>query len=142
LSEGTPAAPEATPGNPPLAGAGADAAGRKLTEGVLGDATVEERTIEDKQWVATKRRFDQQDTMIRAMIQIFTWLNGAVVLIVIVFWVGDFWRHDPIITENVIMSIIGATIVQAGLAFMSITKFLFPGDSSAKGKDKGEATGG
>ncbi len=54
------------------------------------------------------------------------------------FWIGDFWRNDIIVTEKVIMSIIGATIVQAGLAFMSITKFLFPNDSPATGRGKGE----
>jgi hypothetical protein len=116
----------------------AGVAGRKLTPAVLGDQTVEGRTVADKQWEATKRRIDQQDIMISALIRVFSLLNGAVIFIVVLFWIGDFWRHDSVITEKVIMAIIGATIVQAGLAFMSITKFLFPSEARSKVKDTEE----
>jgi len=87
-----------------------------------------------KEWYATVHRVQQQNTMIKAMIRIFAWLNGSVIAFVLLAWTVGFWSNrEPIITEHVVMSLIGATIIQAGLAFITITKFLFPstGDHQA-----------
>lgn len=99
----------------------------KHTSALLQDET-EEQKVTDKDWDAIKHRLGQQDLMIKAMIEIFTNLNGAVVIMVFVFWIGDLICKSctPVISEKVVLSIVGATVIQSGVAFMSITKFLFP----------------
>lgn len=103
------------------------------------DPSVVEMTLAEREWKALERRLAQQDKMIEAMIKIFTWLNGAVVLFVLLAWGAEFWGRKQIITEHVVMSLIGATIIQAGIAFITITKFLFPNESD---KNSGNGSGG
>lgn len=92
------------------------------------DATIDSATTNAKDWFELKSRVAQQDRMISAMIKIFAWLNGSVIVFVFAAWIAQL--HDggknEIITAHVVMSLIGATVIQAGLAFMAITKFLFP----------------
>jgi hypothetical protein len=83
---------------------------------------VESTSLTERQWAAFK---DQQDQLIKAMIWLFAGLNGAMVLLVFAAWIGDFWRSPPLITENVVMALIGATVVQAGVSFITITRFFF-----------------
>lgn len=65
--------------------------------------------------------------MIKAIIQIFGALNGVVIVFILLAWgVSVYFDKPSIITERVVMSLIGATTIQAGLAFITITKFLFP----------------
>ena len=96
------------------------------------DPSVEDDTISQGDW--QRRRFDQQDKMIDAMIKIFKWLNGGVMAFVFAAWAAGYWGKEEIITEHVVMALIGATVIQAGIAFITITKFLFPsgGDKSSK----------
>lgn len=39
-------------------------------------------------------------------------------------------NYTQIITPNVIMALVGSTVVQAGTAFLTIVKYLFPAKSS------------
>ena len=92
------------------------------------DATIDSATTNAKDWFELKSRVAQQDRMISAMIKIFAWLNGSVIIFVFAAWIAqlrDGGKHE-IITAHVVMSLIGATVIQAGLAFMAITKSLFP----------------
>lgn len=70
---------------------------------------------------------DQRNTLIKAMVQLFIGLNGGVYLLTLAAWVWSAYsgRYE-IVTEKVLMSLIGATVVQAGIAFVAITRFLFP----------------
>lgn len=91
------------------------------------DRSVGSLGLEQKEWCATIHRIRQQDRMIAAMIKIFAGLNGSVVLFVLAAWgCGLLRKREPIITEHLVMALIGSTVVQAGLAFITITKFLFP----------------
>jgi hypothetical protein len=99
------------------------------------DPSFEEATITQGEW--QRRRFAQQDKMIDAMIKIFKWLNGGVMGFVFVAWAAGYLGKEEIITEHVVMSLIGATVIQAGIAFITITKFLFP----SKGENKLTVTG-
>ena len=78
----------------------------------------------------------QRDTLLRAMVKVFTGLNGGVYLLTAAAWGWTAYSGKyPIVTENVLMSLIGATVVQAGIAFLAITRFLFPpvnGESNSK----------
>jgi len=110
------------------------------------DKSIDGLGMDMKEWYATVHRVQQQNTMIKAMIKIFAWLNGSVISFVLLAWEVGFWStREPIITEHVVMSLIGATIIQAGLAFITITKFLFPsagayqtGEAQSAAHDKGE----
>ena len=69
----------------------------------------------------------QRDVLIKAMVKVFSYLNGGVFLQAAVAWgCGFYYQHDQIVTEKVLMALIGATVVQAGIAFVAITRFLFP----------------
>ncbi|MGN6702449.1 MAG: hypothetical protein ACTHKB_05745, partial [Burkholderiaceae bacterium] len=97
------------------------------------DPSVEESRFTQKQW--QERRFAQQDKMIDAMINIFAALNGAVMFFVFIAWAASYSGKTEIITEKVVISLIGATVIQAGIAFITITRFLFPsgGDTPSQG---------
>ena len=83
------------------------------------------------QW---NRLSDQRDVMIKAMVSVFTWLNGGFFAFTVAAWIGGlFLPTAKIVDTNTIMALIGATVVQAGIAFVAITRFLFPGP---KGADK------
>lgn len=100
------------------------------------DEGLEEGDLTKAKWDAVKHRSGQQDLLIQAMIKVFGWLNGSVMVFVILAWfAGLFFDKPPIITEHVVMSLIGATVIQAGAAFILITRYLFPtadGDKADK----------
>jgi hypothetical protein len=83
--------------------------------------------ITERQW---DRLSDQRDVLIRAMTRIFTLLNGGIFLFIIVAWIAGLF--DPtyrIVDSKTVMTLIGATVVQSGIAFIAITRFLFPSSS-------------
>ncbi|NKC11156.1 MAG: hypothetical protein GKR94_02795 [Gammaproteobacteria bacterium] len=74
-----------------------------------------------------------------AMIVLFVCLNAAVIYLV--FEAAHFDRemiqskrpeYNPVITENVYMSLIGGVVVQAGAVFVAIARYLFPIPTSSK----------
>lgn len=71
---------------------------------------------------------DLQDKLVSPFIRLFIFLNGSVYVLILLAWIGDVVTKpaNPIITESVIMTLIGASIVQSGAAILSITRFLFP----------------
>lgn len=72
------------------------------------------------------------------MVQLFIGLNGGVYLLTLAAWgYGFAYQHDQIVTEKVLMTLIGATVVQAGIAFIAITRFLFPSTADANGSKPG-----
>ena len=74
----------------------------------------------------------QRDTLIKALVQVFTWLNGGVYLLTFVAWAYTAYAGKyEIVTEKVLMSLIAATVVQAGIAFVAMTRFLFPSQDGA-----------
>lgn len=81
-------------------------------------------SIPERQW---DRLSGQRDILINAMTRIFTWLNGGVFLFTLVAWIAGL--VDPtyrIVDRATIITLIGATVVQSGIAFIAITRFLFP----------------
>ena len=96
-----------------------------LPEGRLDDKSLEIARVPKAEW---ERLNDQRDRMIDAMTTIFKWLNGAIVGFVFIAWLAGLFVPDyRVITERSVMALIAATVVQAGMAFLTITKFLFPG---------------
>ena len=97
------------------------------------DGTSQEKTLSERQWEAIR---DQRNQLIKFMTTIFGWLNGAMVVIVLIGIFVDQWNianyadtfktSERFINSAVIASLIAATVAQAGLAFIAITKFLFP----------------
>lgn len=98
------------------------------------DPSVRVEDFSEEEWkrALDHKRLEQQDLMIKAMIKIFKWLNGSVLGFVAVAWGAGFFGGPQIITEHVVMSLIGATIIQAGVAFIAITKYLFPSSGQEK----------
>lgn len=93
----------------------------------IQDGSSSDKEFDRRQWAAMTHQHQQQTILIRAMLKMFAGLNVAVVIMVIVFWCGGIWLGAPhIITEKVVMSLIGATVVQLGVAFALITKHFFP----------------
>ena len=93
------------------------------------DVSIDDDSLSTLQW---NRLSDQRDVMIKAMVGVFTWLNGGVFAFTIVAWVGGLvWTDYRIVDARTLMALIGATVVQAGIAFVAITRFLFPGERSA-----------
>lgn len=89
------------------------------------DKSGDDRTVTEQSW---DRLNDQRDKMIGAMTSLFGWLNGGVYLLVLLAWLTGIWIPDyRIVDGRTLMTLIGATVVQAGLAFITITRFLFPG---------------
>ncbi|MFG6431376.1 hypothetical protein [Roseateles sp. LYH14W] len=89
------------------------------------DVTSLDASLSQAQW---ERLSGQRDVMIKAMVSIFTWLNGGVFALVLLAWVVGIWVPDyRIVDSKTLMTLIGATVVQAGIAFVAITRFLFPG---------------
>ena len=87
--------------------------------------------LSSAQW---DRLSNQRDVMIKAMVTVFTWLNGGVFAMTLAAWAVGIWHTDyRIVDGNTLMALIGATVVQAGIAFLAITRFLFP---SPKTDDK------
>jgi hypothetical protein len=80
------------------------------------DSSTVDTTLSQVQW---ERLSQQRDVMIRAMVAVFTWLNGGV------FGIWD--KSYRIVDNSTLLELIGATVVQAGIAFLAITRFLFPG---------------
>jgi len=105
-----------------------------ITLGDPGDSSVDVESFSEEGWrrALDQKRLEQQDLMITAMIKIFKWLNGGVLGFVVAAWLAGFWGEQKIITEHVVMSLIGATIIQAGVAFIAITKYLFPSAGAEK----------
>lgn len=76
---------------------------------------------------------------------IFTLLNGVVLLLVFkqvdfdnVSIANNLYGADKrLITENTFMSLIGATVVQAAVALLAITRHLFPTSRNTKSIEKG-----
>lgn len=118
-----------------------------ISLGDPGDPSVDVESFSEEGWrrALDQKRLAQQDLMIKAMIKIFKWLNGGVLGFVAAAWLAGFWGDQKIITEHVVMSLIGATIIQAGVAFIAITKYLFPSagaeqlEKPAKPSTKGRA---
>ncbi len=80
--------------------------------------------MSERQW---ERLSGQRDVMIRAMTRIFTFLNGGVFAFVVLAWLAGLF--DPtyrIVDRSTVVTLIGATVVQSGIAFIAITRFLFP----------------
>ena len=92
------------------------------------DKSADDRTVTERSW---DRLNDQRDRMIGAMTRLFAWLNGGVYALVFLAWLIGIWQPDyRIVDGRTLMTLIGATVVQAGLAFITITRFLFPGSAS------------
>lgn len=88
------------------------------------DKSTDDNTVSAAQW---ERLSGQRDVLIKAMVGVFKWLNGGVYLLTVVAWAVGIWFPDyRIVTANTLMTLIGATVVQAGIAFIAITRFLFP----------------
>lgn len=88
------------------------------------DPTAEEMTVTDSQW---ERLSGQRDVMIKAMLGVFKWLNGGVFGFTVLAFVIGIWHPDyRIVNGHTLMTLIGSTVVQAGIAFIAITRFLFP----------------
>ncbi len=104
---------------------------------VLDDSVVDTR-LPEKQWEALN---DQRNKLIKFMILTFGCLNAAMIVIVLIGIYVDqsnisqpntaFTAADRIIGSTVINALIAATVAQAGLAFITITKFLFPTGANA-----------
>lgn len=113
--------------------------GEVLNDGgeVLDDSVVDTR-LPEKQWEALN---DQRNKLIKFMILTFGCLNAAMIAIVLIGICVDqsnisqpntaFTAADRIIGSTVINALIAATVAQAGLAFITITKFLFPTGANA-----------
>ena len=68
------------------------------------------------------------------MVSVFTWLNGGVYALTLLAWVAGIWIPDyRIVDGQTLMTLIGATVVQAGIAFVAITRFLFPNPKGGDG---------
>lgn len=94
------------------------------------DPSIRERDFTRLAW---ERTSEQRDVMIAAMVGLFKWLNGGVYALVVSAWVAGIWLPDyRIVDGKTLITLIGATVVQAGIAFVAITRFLFP---SAGGSD-------
>ena len=94
------------------------------TEALQPDKSI---TEQDLSRVAWERISDQRDVMINAMRDLFLWLNGGVYALVVAAWIVGIWNADyRIVDAKTLMTLIGATVVQAGIAFIAITRFLFP----------------
>lgn len=92
------------------------------------DKSTDDNTVSAAQW---ERLSGQRDVLIKAMVGVFTWLNGGVYLLTIAAWLVGIWFADyRIVNANTLMTLIGATVVQAGIAFIAITRFLFPNPKS------------
>ena len=92
------------------------------------DPSTSEKTLSQSQW---ERLSGQRDVMIKAMVGVFTWLNGGVFAFTVVAWAaGIFVPSYKIVDSNTLMALIGATVAQAGIAFVAITRFLFPNPKS------------
>jgi hypothetical protein len=89
-----------------------------------GDKSTSYDTVSAAQW---ERLSGQRDVLIKAMVGVFKWLNGGVYALTIAAWLVGIWYPDyRIVNSNTLMTLIGATVVQAGIAFVAITRFLFP----------------
>jgi hypothetical protein len=73
--------------------------------------------------------------MVAVVSSIFIWLNWQIIDLVRDAMQNDLARMaakpplpatERLITSNVIMSLIGATVVQTGVGFIAITSYLFP----------------
>ena len=105
------------------------------------DQSSQDKTLPEKQWEALR---DQRKQMIDFMTKIFGRLNGAIIIIVLVGLALDQWNlnahpvefksADRFVTSVVINALIAATVAQAGIAFITITKFLFPGQPNNESK--------
>ena len=92
--------------------------------GTPKDKSTDDNTVSAAQW---ERLSGQRDVLIKAMVGVFTWLNGGVYLLTTAAWLVGIWFPDyRIVNANTLMTLIGATVVQAGIAFIAITRFLFP----------------
>jgi hypothetical protein len=85
-----------------------------------------------------ERLSNQRDIMISAMVGVFKWLNGGVFVFVALAWLVGIDHADyRIVDRQTLMALIGATVVQAGIAFVAITRFLFPSPTEHHGSGKG-----
>lgn len=92
--------------------------------GTPSDKSTDDNTLSTAQW---ERLSGQRDVLIRAMVGVFTWLNGGVYLLTVAAWlVGIRYPDYRIVDGKTLMTLIAATVVQAGIAFIAITRFLFP----------------
>jgi hypothetical protein len=88
------------------------------------DSSTADATLSQVQW---ERLSQQRDVMIKAMVAVFTWLNGGVFAFTVIAWGVGIWdKSYRIVDNNTLLELIGATVVQAGIAFLAITRFLFP----------------
>lgn len=72
-----------------------------------------------------KAKLDQQNEIIKTVKPLFVWLNGAVIGLIVVMWIGDFCTSKQIVTEKVIIALIAGVVAQAGAGFVIIIKSLF-----------------
>ena len=108
-----------------------EAAAANATPKLKVKALPEDKSLRDEQFTRQKweRLSTQRDTLINAVIRVFTWLNGGVYLLVFLAWIAGHFSSYRIVDGNTLMALVGATVVQAGLAFAAIVKFLFPASS-------------
>ena len=91
---------------------------------IHSDPSTTVASLSAAQW---DRLSGQRDVMIKAMVTVFTWLNGGVFAFTLAAWAVGIWQVDyRIVTDKTLLALIGATVVQAGIAFLAITRFLFP----------------
>lgn len=96
------------------------------------DRSTSTDTLTQQQW---ERLSGQRDVLIKAMVRVFTWLNGGVFGFTLVAWAVGIAHPDyRIVDHQTVMALIGATVVQAGIAFIAITRFLFPSPGGAASK--------
>jgi len=70
-------------------------------------------------------KLDQQNEIIETVKPLFLRLNGAVIGLIIIMWIGDFFTSKQIVTEKVLIALIAGVVAQAGAGFVIIIKSLF-----------------
>lgn len=103
-------------------------------ENEVGSTPVEEATARS---IAADMWF--RGFMVLVVCGIFIWLNMRVMSFVHEAFIHDVQRMvatppmlaaDRLITSNVVMTLIGATVVQTGVGFIAVMSYLFPKNRS------------
>ena len=94
------------------------------------DGSVTSLTADQWKEISSQRRY-----MMEAVTKIFAWLNGGVFCFVVVaYCVGAIWTDRKLITDTQVNALIAATVAQAGLAFVIIARYFFPGKTEGEPK--------
>ncbi|MDB5743817.1 MAG: hypothetical protein JWR68_2132 [Polaromonas sp.] len=65
--------------------------------GLSADNSLEEASLSERRW---RKHSAQQDTLIQAVVKVFTWLNGGVYLLVLVAWVVGHFSDYKVVDGN------------------------------------------